>query len=79
MSITTSHAKETEMAKQEGETATKDMFDTDEQQTIKEALEVYTATMRRKINSEKNVTIKQIYTKQLQTALNAHNKTAGWL
>lgn len=67
------------MAKQEGETATKDMFDTDEQQTIKEALEVYTATMRRKINSEKNVTIKQIYTKQLQTALNAHNKTAGWL
>lgn len=68
------------MAKNESDlNATQDMFEPLEKEAIRVALEQYQATLRRKINTEKNPDIRSIYSKELERYNRIYNKTTGWL
>ena len=65
------------MATQPEDKATKDMFNSEEKSLAIEALTTQIATTRRKINTEKNLQIKQIYEKSLSGFTTLLNKIQG--
>lgn len=67
------------MAKQPEDTNTNDMFEPLEKMALQSAVETHQATLRRKINTEKNEQIKQIYSKELERYNAIWNKITGWM
>lgn len=61
----------------EDQNMTQDAFLKDDQQTLINALETQQATLRRKVNTEKNPQIKAIHQAELQKVVNLINKLQG--